>query len=259
MMKSSRIIVISLLLLVVLSMIAAAAHAISLISVTVLGTYSYSVADTCTDGNSYQNIRFSVTGTTDDISGYDDYAVVYFDGSGNVIDVDIQTVQVGDTIDDDTGPDPGIDALPDPVSRPFTIVVYDISPDFGTSGLDENTIDGYNWIVAHGVELSRTTFDPSFDPGCAQLPLASGACIAIPSSAVMGTLPNATQAYYAPGSAAQGVVLNPGTYYVLGVDASGGYYKIILACQYLWVPVGSMGPSYTAPWSGQPLPTSVVN
>ncbi len=94
---------------------------------------------------------------------------------------------------------------------------------------------------------------------CAGLPTYGNACIALTPDAVVGDMPFSTQAYYAPGKAANGVVLNPGTYWVLGEDESGEYYKIVLSCQYLWVPVNSMQPSFQAPWSGQPLPMTVVD
>ncbi|MEP7291547.1 MAG: hypothetical protein ABI835_07170 [Chloroflexota bacterium] len=94
---------------------------------------------------------------------------------------------------------------------------------------------------------------------CAGLPTfgASAGCIAY-SGAVMGDMPFSTQAFYAPGKEASGVVINPGTYLVLGTDESGQFYQIILACETLWVPVGSMQPSFQPLWNGQPLPTTVV-
>jgi hypothetical protein len=85
---------------------------------------------------------------------------------------------------------------------------------------------------------------------------------ALDGSGVVGDLPIATQADYAPGLAAAGVVINPGTYLVNGVakdDAGNQYYRILLSCQYLYVPVGSMQPSYQAPQSGEPLPTNEVS
>lgn len=85
------------------------------------------------------------------------------------------------------------------------------------------------------------------------------ACLPLPDGSVVGDMPTNTQAYYAPGQIAAGVVVNAGTYWVLGVDESGSFYKILLACDYLWVPVGSMQPSFQSPWSGQPLPTQVVS
>ena len=88
---------------------------------------------------------------------------------------------------------------------------------------------------------------------------AGGTCLIVPDGAVVGDMPNNTQAYWAPGKVSPDVTINAGTYWVVGEDESGQYYKIILACQYLWVPVDSMQPSYQAPWSGQPLPTRVVS
>ena len=88
---------------------------------------------------------------------------------------------------------------------------------------------------------------------------AADSCVPLTPFAVVGDLPLATQAFYAPGQEASGVVLNAGTYTVLGVDESGEYYKIRLACEYLWVPVGSMQPSFQPPQNGQALPTEVVS
>lgn len=90
----------------------------------------------------------------------------------------------------------------------------------------------------------------------------SGTCYPpLTANAVVGSMPNATQAYYEPGKEAQGVVLNAGTYYVLGVDESGGYYAIVLACDRLWVPAASMVPNTNpddAAWYGHPLPMTVI-
>ena len=87
----------------------------------------------------------------------------------------------------------------------------------------------------------------------------AGTCPALPVGSVVGALPNEQIAFYAPGKiTVPNIVVNPGTYWVLGQDASGEYYEILIACQYLWVPVDSMQPSFQAPWSGQPLPTQVV-
>ncbi len=46
---------------------------------------------------------------------------------------------------------------------------------------------------------------------------------------------------------------------MIGEDDSSQYYKIMLSCQFLWVPIDTMQPSYQSPWSGQPLPTRVVS
>lgn len=92
---------------------------------------------------------------------------------------------------------------------------------------------------------------------CAGLPTFA-TCLPLTSFAVVGDMPFTTQAYWAPGKVSPGLTINPGTYWVLGADASGGYYKILLACQYLWVPSNAMQPSFQPPWQGQPLPTQNV-
>lgn len=94
---------------------------------------------------------------------------------------------------------------------------------------------------------------------CAGLPMFAppGGCI--PYDGVMGDIPFSTQAYFAPGKQANGVTVNAGTYIVVGVDESGDFYKIIVACDYVWVPVSAVQPSFQSPWSGQPLPSGVVS
>ena len=66
---------------------------------------------------------------------------------------------------------------------------------------------------------------------------AADACLPLPVGSVVGSMPLNTQAFYAPGQEAAGVVINAGTYWVLGQDENHEFYKILLACQYLWVPV----------------------
>jgi len=87
---------------------------------------------------------------------------------------------------------------------------------------------------------------------------AADACLPLPVGSVVGDMPLGAQAYYAPGQVTN-IEINPGTYWVLGEDESGQYYKILLACQYLWVRTDMMQPNFVSPWSGQPLPTQVVS
>ncbi len=253
MLKSKMLLLTSFLLILGIS--AAAVSAISGVSISIPGEYEYEI-DTCSDGNSYQWVDITLTGTTDDGGGYDEFATISFDGNGNVIDVDLNYIAVSttDTIYDLI--DPGIGTLSNPVTRPFTFVVYDI-PSYSPG--DENTPEAANWIMANGTEVARTTFDPSFDPACGELPLAENVCIAIPDGSVVGDLPFQTQAFYSPGKISPDVFLNPGTYWVIGQDETHEYYEIVLSCQYLWVPVNAMQPSYQAPQNGAPLPTRVVD
>jgi hypothetical protein len=94
---------------------------------------------------------------------------------------------------------------------------------------------------------------------CAGLPTFATAGCGLPltANAVVGDVPLGAQAYSIPGQVASGVVLNPGTYWILGQDESHEFYKVLLACQYLWIPVNTAQPSFESPWSGQPLPTQV--
>ena len=82
----------------------------------------------------------------------------------------------------------------------------------------------------------------------------------IPSQAVVGRVVSATLVYWRPSpDALVPLVLPAGkTAWVLGVDASARYYKIIWADRYLWVPVEAMGPNNDDVWQGAPLPTEVV-
>ncbi len=111
----------------------------------------------------------------------------------------------------------------------------------------------YTWqLVVDGCDTGNILFNGA--------PNAGGACsLVIPSGSVVGEAPAGAQAYYTPGQAAPGVVLNPGTYTVIGQDASETYYKIVLACQTLWVRKDTMQPSYQAPQNGTPLPTRIVS
>lgn len=97
------------------------------------------------------------------------------------------------------------------------------------------------------------TPEPGVTPTATAMP-----CPVLPSNAVVGSLQFSTPAFYEPGKEAVGVTVNAGTYWVLGVDETGEYYKIQIACEHLWLPVGVLQPSFESPWSGQPLPTNVV-
>ncbi len=90
-------------------------------------------------------------------------------------------------------------------------------------------------------------------PGCDVL-------MPIPATAVGGTFVADAPVYWKPGELTSPLVtIKAGnSARVLGVDASGQYYKIIWVCDFLWVPKVTMGPNYDAVWNGAPLPTAVV-
>ncbi|PJF43426.1 MAG: hypothetical protein CUN50_00445 [Candidatus Thermofonsia Clade 1 bacterium] len=79
-----------------------------------------------------------------------------------------------------------------------------------------------------------------------------------------GLLTRPTPLYWAPRpDAASTVVLDTQpdakTYWVLGVDATRRFYKIIIACNTYWVPVDVLVPNPDNVWRGAPLPTNVVD
>ncbi|GEM_PF-3859944 len=112
-------------------------------------------------------------------------------------------------------------------------------------------ISSMTWDCTTGVISSLTNTEVL--PACPN-PLLAGS--------VVGEAPAGAQVYWAPnaGSASPGVVLNPGTYWVMGVDETGEYSKIWLTCESVfWVRSDTLQPSYRPPQNGQALPTRVVN
>jgi hypothetical protein len=78
-----------------------------------------------------------------------------------------------------------------------------------------------------------------------------------------GLLTRPTPLYWAPRpEAASTIVLDvrpdAKTYWVLGIDATRRFYKIIIACGTYWVPVDVLVPNPDNVWRSAPLPTRVV-
>lgn len=86
-------------------------------------------------------------------------------------------------------------------------------------------------------------------------------CGADLSDAVGGSFIVPADLYAAPGVPIEPWVgIAPGqSAWVLGVDESGEYYKILWGCDQLWVLVETIGPNYDDVWNGMPLPTNVVS
>ncbi len=84
--------------------------------------------------------------------------------------------------------------------------------------------------------------------------------VAIPDYAVVGQFTQTTVALFAPrADAVSNTVIEQGnTLWVLGMDKSGQFYKVVLSGKYLWVPVSTIEPNFDAVWQGKPLPTTVV-
>ncbi|MCZ7541624.1 MAG: hypothetical protein M5U29_17265 [Anaerolineae bacterium] len=76
-------------------------------------------------------------------------------------------------------------------------------------------------------------------PGCDVL-------MSIPATAVGGTFVADAPVYWKPGELTNPLVtIKAGnSARVLGLDASGEYYKIIWVCNFLWVPRATLGPNY---------------
>lgn len=107
---------------------------------------------------------------------------------------------------------------------------------------------------------AETTVTITAYASCSRPPL-SACPLTIPGSAVMGKFISDARLYYSPDKViVPAASLSTGqSAYVLGVNSTGAYYKIIWVCQYLWVPVETMGPNYDPVWGGRPLPTDVVH
>lgn len=228
-------------------------------SITYLGTGSNPGGD-C--NLIFLDYEFSLTGDTDDDGiGNDYFAVLMVDGNGVVLDNDYWSTTFVPTTASDFSDFGAVNTI---TARPVTFSLVDI----GDPGLlDENSPAGVAFTQA-GTVLASFVVDPgtqSFDDGsCAALPLAgatasAGCTLPVPSGSVVGEAPLGAQAYYRPGDVAPGIVLNPGTYIVVGVDSTDTYYKVVLACQFLWVRKDAMQPSFQAPQNGAPLPTRVVS
>jgi hypothetical protein len=91
-------------------------------------------------------------------------------------------------------------------------------------------------------------------PGCdAYMPL---------KGAVVGQFVSDTIGYWKPDYSAATfpvVYIEAGkTLYVLGVDKTGEFAKVMLHCSLFWVPRNTVGPNPDNVWNNTPLPTTVV-
>jgi hypothetical protein len=79
---------------------------------------------------------------------------------------------------------------------------------------------------------------------------------------VVGTFVDYAQAYWAPEPGkivTPELYFNPGTtLWVFGMDSTRQFYKVLIDVVYLWVPVGTIGPTYDETWGGRPLPNIIV-
>jgi hypothetical protein len=138
-------------------------------------------------------------------------------------------------------------SLPDNTLLTLSVNTY-AGPNF-TGGIVYNSTMTWNCTTGEIISLVNGVVGP----GCPN-PLMSGS--------VIGEAPLGAQIYWGPSAnqASPGNLLNPGTYWVMGVDETGEYAKIWLTCQSVfWVRSDTLQPSYQPPQNGQALPTRVVN
>ncbi|HML23142.1 MAG TPA: hypothetical protein PKD09_15925 [Aggregatilinea sp.] len=109
----------------------------------------------------------------------------------------------------------------------------------------------YTPCAAPGTPITSAPLLPA--PGCDLVDL---------TGAVVGRFITSTHAYYAPSLNALTYpvisIKENETLWVFGQDSTHAFYKVLLGCSKLWVPVASMAPDYAYPWYGTPLPTTVV-
>jgi hypothetical protein len=131
-----------------------------------------------------------------------------------------------------------------PANTPLTLSVTTYNGTSFTGGV--SYVSTITWDCTTGALVAQTTV-------CAT---------PLPDGSVVGDALGGAQVYFAPeaGKTANGVVLNPGSYWVTGFDETGEFAQVWLTCdtQLLWVPAASIGPSANAPWNGTALPARVV-
>lgn len=97
-----------------------------------------------------------------------------------------------------------------------------------------------------------------------QVQASAGAPCGLPLAGVgQGLLVRPTPLYWAPRqNAASDVILetkpDAKTYWVLGVDGTRSFYKILIACKAYWVPIDTLVPNPDNVWRSAPLPTRIV-
>ncbi len=86
-----------------------------------------------------------------------------------------------------------------------------------------------------------------------------GALVSYPDGVVQGRFVADAQLYWEPGELVTPEVTIPAgkTFHAGGLDESGLYRQVLIVCNWVWVPVGTVGPNFEAPWFGTPLNDSL--
>jgi len=150
-----------------------------------------------------------------------------------------------------------------PVLAPITYTIFDIP---GGYPYGENTTALGNDLLANGTCIGEAFYYPDLVTGAPfsichhkTAAVGGGCSLTIPEGSVVGEAPSGAQVFYEPGNVAPNVILNAGTYIVVGQDKSEIYYKVVLACQFLWVRKDTVQPSFQSPQNGASLPTRIVS
>jgi hypothetical protein len=173
-------------------------------------------------------------------SGVESYTIQVTDGDGTVLRTFSGAFSVGTTTGFGLGPRPYDVALPS-----HNPIIYQVISNAG---------NGLPALVQYE--------DQGICPG---LPYAAVAgCVAgvaIPPQAVMARFNDNAQVFFAPqADAGTNIVITVGkTYLMAGVDESGVYAQVLVSCEWVWVELAKLGPTYDEPWNGAPLPGTVVD
>jgi hypothetical protein len=197
------------------------------------------------------SVGYHVTGTADtnDAGGQDYVCVICRNDNGTINDVDTDLhFTVGNPINA-TG---GCEGNSNP-GTPTSVEIYDTTSSFPGPGNEDDNGGVYAAAFCQSFASSGSTSanaEPRPGPDM----------IFLPAWAVVGTFTQTTLLYYYPAQdAVSHSTMDVGqSLWVLGLDETGAFYQVVLSGLYLWVPVGTIGPTYGDPWYGHPLPTEVV-
>jgi len=202
-----------------------------------------SLSSVCTDFSELSGDRSVISGTTGGINGTPN--------PGETFTLVVTPVRSRLATVAMVGSGSGSPVLAGPGDVPTTLT-YTVP----ASGLPGGSV-GVGYYFTFGdeglVHIEASCTGNAAVPGCDVL-------MALPSTSVVGAFVSDALLYAEPGVATYPeLTLATGkTAWVLGMDKTGQYYKILWVCNYLWVKVGTMGPNYDAVWQGRPLPTNVV-
>ena len=206
-------------------------------------------------------------GVIDDGGGCDLVVMVMVDATGAPTDVDSFCLSLITGLGGSDGDYGSFGTGYVPTLDPVTYALFDLTAaDIAAlSGFGDNDQEYFDYVVANTVCLAEQSINAGSIPvGTAYSLCGSGSVggtcrLSPPAGSVVGEAPVGAQVYWSPGNASPGIVLNPGTYIVVGQDASETYYKVVLACEYVWVRKDTMQPSFQSPQNGAPLPTTIVS